>query len=311
MKKASENVTEIQKIKKEYIKKINILISKLLGTKWESILDIDNIELSIADEFGANGNIKITYTKELNSEEAQQLEALLYNISVENKLMLYSVDEADLEEIVLQCPSIKKKIEKYFNRKVYKEYFKDKDEESEMLFADVKSNKSEIGRLSEQQLYDSFKKIGVNAAMVNSILNEELFQNLLFIKKDADEFEEYLNSIPEPKEELDCWDKDIMKFKTIAEKKAYEKNLKEYRKKFDKIMVCLEHLNSKSKLYEWTLENGFVVETDKRIPNKVKWLKVEDISEFYFDEDDEDVLIVKVKDEDDSIILDVKIGGYM
>jgi hypothetical protein len=135
MVKKNENVkrvklTELEKCKREYIRKIDILNSKLIGTEWDGILDTDNTELIIASEHPIDGNIKIPYTRKLAGEEPQQLEAFLYHISCENKLMLFCVDEADTEEIVLECPSIKRKIEKYCIGKMLKEYFKDGDEES-------------------------------------------------------------------------------------------------------------------------------------------------------------------------------------
>lgn len=119
-----EKTTKVEKLRNEYYKKISVLNEKLIGTKWKEILDINNAELSIACKYGISANVRIPYKRELSCDESVELEAFICDLSKENKLLLYCVDFYE-EEIVLENPTIKKKIQKYFIDKLLVNYFGD------------------------------------------------------------------------------------------------------------------------------------------------------------------------------------------
>lgn len=89
-------------------------------------------------------------------------------------------------------------------------------------------------------------------------------------------------------------------------------NIKERKKVLEKLEQQLEYLNKRSKRFLWYIYNEDLCELDKELENTICWCSATTIKGSCFDEENTDKLIVEfLEDDNESIILDPEIGGYV
>lgn len=89
-------------------------------------------------------------------------------------------------------------------------------------------------------------------------------------------------------------------------------NVKERKKVLENLEQQLEYLNKRSKRFTLYICNEDLYELNKELANNVCWCSATTIKSSYFDEDNNDKLIIEFLDDDDeNIILDPEIGGYV
>lgn len=119
---ARQKQSEIEKVRKQYLKKVEQLREILKDTEEGRLLDYENSKFYIMDAMNIDGYIEIPFIKELSDGDMFVLEDFIYHTSAEHKLKLYTVDKFN-DGIILKNPSLEKQIIKYITDGLLKEHF--------------------------------------------------------------------------------------------------------------------------------------------------------------------------------------------